>query len=148
MNATKNLNGKKLNKDELIAFTYYGKIKSNSNGSNICVYDVDHKREFFVNGKDLIESAMSADQHDEEEKIAKTKVAEILINAHNRPLSVCFEKADGTERILRGRLVASEPLLGRSKVEDLDIKDKNRIRLVDHRTLRWLILDGKKYVVK
>lgn len=142
------LNSKNLKDGELVAFTYYGTVKSNTNGYNICVHDVDHNRDFFVNGKDLIESAMSADQFDAEEKSTKTKLAELLINAYHRPFTVCFEKADGTERVLRGRLIGSEPLLGRSKVEDLDVKGDNRIRLVDHRTIKWLILDGTKHVVK
>ena len=148
MNATKPLDGKALNDGDLVAFTYYGIIKSNTNGYNVCVYDVDHKRDFFVNGKDLIASAMSADQFEKEEMSTMTKVAELFIHAYQRPFTVCFEKSDGTERLLRGRMIGPEPLLGRSKVEDLDVKDKNRIRLVDHRTIKWLILDNTKYVVK
>jgi len=137
-----------LNDNDLVAFTFYGKIKNNKNGTNLCMHDVDHDREFFVNGIDLIESSTSADQYDKEEKTTKTKLADILIHATNRPFTVSFEKADGTERILRGRLVAPEPLLGRSKVEDLDLTGVHRLRLVDHRTLKWMIVDGVKFVVK
>jgi hypothetical protein len=32
-------------------------------------------------------------------------------------------------------------------VEDLDISDGHRLRLVDHRTIEWLIVDGTKYSV-
>ena len=55
----------------------------------------------------------------------------------------------GEERKLIGYLLRTEPKMGRSQVIDLEIdKDKHRIRLVDHRTLRWLILKGVKYEVK
>lgn len=137
----------KVKADDIMAFTYYGKVK-NINSDRIEVYDLDNKYPFFVSGKDLIESATSADQFAEEEKISKTKMAEILIHCHNRPFTVCFDKTDGTERTLRGRLVAPEPLLGRSTVEDLDVTDGNKLRLVDHRTLKWLIVDGVKFVAK
>jgi hypothetical protein len=50
-----------------------------------------------------------------------TRIAEILITSPNRPLTVCFTKKDGTERVLRGRWIAQEALMGRSFVEDLDI---------------------------
>jgi len=76
------------------------------------------------------------------------KAAEILVNAYHRPLTVCFVKNDGTERTLRGRLVKPEPLLGRSTVEDLDVTNGNRLRLVDHRTIKWIVVDGTKYTVK
>jgi hypothetical protein len=96
----------------------------------------------------LIERGFSADQFQEEVQTTKTRAAEILISSHNRPLTVCFEKSDGSERVLRGKLVTPEPLLGRSMMEDFDIKTGNRLRLVDHRTIRYLIVEGTKYSVK
>ena len=40
-------------------------------------------------------------------------------------------------------------LLGRSLCEDLDLPEgRNRLREVDHRTIKYLIVDGVKYVVK
>jgi len=135
--------------DELMAFVHYVKVKTNDNGKQLTVSDVDHGfREITINGKELIEGAYSADQVHETIKVTKTQAAEILISSINRPLTVCFIKADGTERKLRGRLVKPEPLLGRSMVEDLDTSDPNRLRQVDHRTLQFLIVDGTKYVVK
>jgi hypothetical protein len=38
-------------------------------------------------------------------------------------------------------------LLGRSHVEDLDITEGHRLRLVDHRTIRWIIVNCVKYTV-
>jgi hypothetical protein len=100
-----------------------------------------------VHGKELIESAFSADQYSAEEKVTKTRAAEILSTAYNRPFTVCFEKQDGKERVLRGRLVEPEPLLGRSHVEDLDVVEGHKLRLVDHRTIRYIIVNGTKYTV-
>lgn len=135
---------------DLMAFTYYVKIKkTEQSGEQLLVEDLDNGlSEIQVRGKDLIVGSRSADQFAEEEKVSKTKAAEILINSTNRPLTVSFMKADGTERILRGRLIAPEPLLGRSMVEDLETFDKNRLRQVDHRTINFLVVDGVKYVVK
>lgn len=135
---------------DLMAFTYYVKIKkTEQHGEQLLVEDLDNNlSEIQVRGKDLIVGSKSADQFAEEEKVSKTRAAEILINSANRPLSVSFLKADGTERILRGRLVAPEPLLGRSMVEDLETMDKNRLRQVDHRTINWITVDGTRYVVK
>lgn len=135
--------------DELMAFVYYVKVKQTDGGNEVVVADVDHgSREIKISGKELIENAYSADQSHETIKVTKTQAAEILVGSVNRPLTVCFIKADGTERKLRGRLVRPEPLLGRSMVEDLDTTDTNRLRQVDHRTIEWIIVEGVKYVVK
>lgn len=70
---------------------------------------------------------------------------------NKKKLAECFK---GEERTLRGRMIAPEPKLGRSTVIDLDI-DKvmkgdydTRIRLIDHRSLNWLIVNKTKYIVK
>ncbi len=104
---------------------------------------------FRVDGKELVESSLSADQYATEEKVSQTQAAELLVNAYNQPFTVFFQKQDGEYRTLRGRLVRPEPLLGRSHVEDLDIPaDKSPRRLVDHREIIWLVLGNVKYAVK
>jgi len=140
----------KIKEGDVMAFTYYAKVKSVVNDRQVVILDLDdNDNEITVTGKELLENSFSADQYDKEEKHAsKTRVAETLVHSPNRPLSVCFLKSDGTERVLRGRLVKPEPLLGRSMVEDLDVKGDNRLRQVDHRTIKWLIVDGVKYTVK
>ena len=132
---------------ELMAFVYWCKVK-NVKPDQLQVQNLDAPMDFEVNGSDLIERGFSADQFKEEIKVTKTKAAELLVSLHNRPFTVSFEKSDGTKRILRGRLVTPEPLLGRSMVEDLDITDEHRLRLVDHRSIQYLIAEGVKYVVK
>lgn len=136
----------KIKSNDLMAFVYWAKVQK-STANRLDVKNVDSDMEFQVHGTELMERGFSADQYAEEIKVSKTRAAELLLGSHNRPLTVCFEKADGEERTLRGRLVSAEPLLGRSMCEDLDITDKNRLRLVDHRTIRWLIVEGVRYVV-
>lgn len=53
----------------------------------------------------------------------------------------------GEERTLIGHLTHTAPKMGRSEVYDLQIEAAHRVRLVDHRTLNWLILKNVKYVV-
>lgn len=143
----------RVNKDDLMAFIYYAKVTDvRRQGAELLVENIDNKQPFSVIGAELVSGALSADQYAEEVKVTKTRAAEILTSSHNRPLTVIFIKQDGSERKLRGRLVSTEPLLGRSYCEDLDLpreeRKGSRLRLVDHRTIASLIVDGTKYVVK
>lgn len=62
---------------------------------------------------------------------------------------VSQEAIQGDERTLIGYLLKLEPKMGRSTVIDLECPvERNRLRLVDHRTINWLILRNVKYVVK
>lgn len=55
----------------------------------------------------------------------------------------------GQERKLVGYLCSTEPKMGRSIVVDLEIdSDKHNLRLVDHRTVKELILRNTRYVLK
>ncbi|MEK6932591.1 MAG: hypothetical protein AABW56_02235 [Nanoarchaeota archaeon] len=136
-------------KGDLMAFVDYVRVDQVLNGGNdLKVYDLDSKFDFKVLGKDLVEKSFSADRYEDEKKVTKTEAAELLIKAYNRPFTVGFTKSDGSSRTLRGRLLSPEPLLGRSHVEDLDITSGSRLRLVDHRKIEFLIVDGIKYVAK
>ncbi len=114
----------------------------------VTVVDVDDKTEFDINGKTMIDTLKTGSIHGKPQKVTMTKAAEILSTSFNTPFTVCFTKQNGDERILRGRLLSTESLLGRSNVEDLDITDAHRMRQVDHRTIRWIIVGGEKYEVK
>ena len=147
----KTIDTTKIEKGHLMAFVYYTEVTNViGDGTQVRVADLDNDREeMTVTGQHLIERAMSADWYDEEIKESKTNVAGLLIKSQGKPFTVCFDKQDGEERVLRGRLVKPEPTMGRSMVEDLDIDPgKHRLRQVDHRTLHWLIVDGVKHVVK
>lgn len=143
---------------DIIAVTHYLKVKrvipqnysAGRGEARVVADDLDNDDlELNVDGKRLVEAAASADQHHETVQASQTQLAEILISSTNRPFTAVFTKTDGTERKLRGRLIRSEPLMGRSMVEDLDITDKKmRVRLIDHRTLKTLIVDGVRYESK
>jgi hypothetical protein len=150
-NKVNNLVPSKVKVNDLMAFVNYVKVKQvNLGGEELIVSPLDSSgKDIRISGRELVVNALSADQYEETEKVSKTEAAEILISSHNRPFTVSFEKADHTERIMRGRLIKPEPLLGRSMVEDLDESDKkNRVRQVDHRTINYLVVGGVKYQVK
>lgn len=109
------------------------------------VNDSTHK--YNIQGNSLIEHYVSADYFDKTEKLPLTQIADKLINAGYLPFTCEFIKADGTARTLRGRFLSSETLLGRSYVHDFEAAD-GRPRLIDHRTLKSLIIGGVKYVLK
>ena len=135
---------------DLMAIVHYVKVTQTiPHNYELLTSDVDLPNHGMrVQGKELLESAFSADQYAEEIKVSKTQAAEFLVNSPNRPFTVNFAKSDGTERTLRGRLVCPEPLLGRSMVEDLDETSGHNLRQVDHRTINWLIVECTKYIVK
>lgn len=146
----------KVKPGDLMAIIHYVKVaKVGPGGGMMTVSPADKPgQNIDVIGRELITRALSADYFAEEVKATMTDVAEKLVTSHNRPLTVCFTKQPkkgeevGEERVLRGRLLSHESLLGRSYVEDLDKPEADRVRLVDHRTIRYLIVDGVKYTVK
>lgn len=138
----------KVESGDLMAFVYFCTV-DNSSRVELKVNDLDRDNYFYVRGSDLIESGLSADKYSSKETVTKIRLAEILSTSFGKPFTVCFQKQDGSERVLRGRLIEPEPLLGRSRVEDLDKSGKeNRFRQVDHRTLQWIIVDDTLWVLK
>ena len=143
---------------DLMSFTHWVKVKHrvgvNWDGKpSLAVSDLDSLVPgiFYVIGDNLIESGQSADYFYEEKYASKTELAKKLMEAKNTPLTVCFETKNGGVRVLRGRLLSEECVLGRSYVEDLDLPNENgksRTRLVDHRTIKWLVVGGTKYELR
>ncbi len=140
-------------KDHLMAFIYWVKVESVAcNGEDLSILDVvGSAGKIRVQGQSLVAGSLSADQYKETVKVSKTQLAQLLVDSSNRPFTIVFEKQDKTNRTLRGRLISHEALLGRSMVEDLDLplnEKGGRVRLVDHRTLKSLVVDGVKYELK
>lgn len=138
---------KKTTVNDLIAITYYGRI-TEVHSDGLTVEDCKTKKYFRIKGKEIVDDCMSASQFTKTEKVTKTAMAEKLVESWGKIFTVEFEKVDGTKRLLRGYLVSSENLLGRSSVIDLDVPSGHPLRLVDHRTISFLILDNVKYILK
>jgi hypothetical protein len=76
------------------------------------------------------------------ERLAKVTAAELKDKAKLRALAQ--EIMEGKETTIVGRLSKAMGKLGRSLIIDLPTQG---YRLVDHRTLKWLIIKNVKYVV-
>lgn len=140
-----------VNTGDLMAFTYYGFVSDkNLGGDVLTIQGLDGVGRFEVRGANLVSSGSSADFVAEERKVSRTDVADALVSSAGKPFTVCFIKKDGEERILKGRFIRQDRLMGRSLVEDMQrsAEDSDPIRQVCHRTLQWLICDGVKYIVK
>jgi hypothetical protein len=143
----------KVKAGDLMAVIYYVKVESvDLKNDRLVVQDLEcGLGKITVTGNDLIKNSLSADYSAKEEKVSRTRAVELLLGSINRPLTVCFTKKDGTERTLRGRWLGHEKTMGRSFCEDLDIVKTDKedgVREVDHRTVKWLVVDGVKYTVK
>lgn len=55
---------------------------------------------------------------------------------------------EGEDRVLRGYKVQFESRDGRYYCIDMDIDGENKVRPVNINTIKWLIYDGVKYIVK
>jgi hypothetical protein len=140
-----------------VKVTEVGVNKQDPQIPEIIVSNVDRDQRFLIRGNELIDELDSADLVEKTTKVTMTELAKILSTSHETPFTVNFNKQltikdiksgkeRGTERTLRGKLIAPEPLLGRSQVEDLDIAEgEYRFRSVDHRSINWLIVDGTRY---
>lgn len=144
----KKLDFNSLKKGNKLSMTYYLNVnKVNSDGS-IDVTD-QNGNPFTVRGKNLIENTMnSANQFTDIQKITRTEMVEKLENVRDSVFTVNFDKQTGENRTLTGYLISTEPKMGRSQVIDLEIVTGHAERLVDHRTLNWLISKGIKYELK
>jgi hypothetical protein len=143
----------KVKPNDLMAIIYYVKVGLvDKNHQGMVVKDISRGlSEIRVNGSELISSSLSADFFEKEVKATMTDLLEIFTTSPNRPLTVCFLKKDGSERVLRGRWLSEVPKRGYSYCEDMDVvkTDKEKgIREVDHRNIQWLVVDGVKYVLK
>lgn len=136
---------------DVMAFVYFVKVAAVEDGGKRLTVEGLSKGappRFQVDGAGLVVGGLSADQFHETVMVSMTEAAQTLSESYNTPLTVCFTKQNGEERVLRGRFLGVEPLLGYSWVEDLDKPDGDRVREVNHRTVKWLIVRGVKYQVK
>ena len=105
-------------------------------------------QEFEVRGTNLLETTFkSASQCENTKKVTRTELAEILVNLGDQVFTVNFDKQTGENRTLIGYKVSTENLMGRVNVIDLEVTGHN-LRQVDLRTIKSLIVNNVKYVVK
>lgn len=132
---------------EIISLTIYAEVEQKDYTRLVC-RDLQNGQLYELSGVDIISRLNSADAFTDIKEVSKTAMAEILLGAGDRVFTVTFVKQGGEPRVLRGRLIQAEPTMGRAMVEDLDLSSPMNIRQVDLRTLKNLVIDNKKYVVK
>ena len=112
--------------------------------------DVDTGEEWSVPIKYMdiaLKDAWHTENYATELKRCRSEVIRILLEAGVRPFTVEYVKANGENRKLRGIFIKGEPTMGRSIVKDLD-KTEDNIRMVDHRTIKSLVIDNIKFTVE
>lgn len=117
-------------------------------GNVLHVRDKERNINFKIEGAPLISSTKSGSFFNVTKKVTKTELAELLVKSHGVPLTVEYTKQDGEARTLRGYWVGIDDQMGRSYCVDLDVDEEHKTRLVDHRTIQSLILNGTKYLLK
>lgn len=131
---------------DLVQIIHDCKVVTSDHEDKLIVQDVDNKvEEFEVTGRELIKSIRSADYYENVSKVTQTQLAETLIATNGGVFTCTFRKKDGELRKIRGKFIAPEPLMGRSKVLDLDNDPSDRLRQIDHRTIQSIIFEGVKY---
>jgi hypothetical protein len=140
----------KFKEGDILSRLSYVKVKS-VNGS---IYQFENEDGTSWNiARDIAEEeCISSSLFEKEVLLPKTKLAQILTTTGDKAFTVCYTKADGSERVLVGHRLESNNLLGYSMVVDLTIAKegdgKNRIRTVNHNTLKYLIFNNTKYILK
>lgn len=138
----------KFNVGDVVKLAHYVKIDTVS-GDELMVSDVERKGvKFKIKGDDLLNSISSASHFSKTETVSQSEIATKLIESNGLPFTVVFTKSDKTKRTLVGRFVSHESLLGRSHVIDLEVTSGTPLRLVCHRSISSLVVDGVKYEVK
>jgi len=136
---------------DIMTFTYRARVtrgaQPGTNVSQISLVNVDTNAPFDIRGADLIAAGLSADYFATEVSASLTKVAEIFIASKKVPFTVVFTKQNGELRTLRGWMLRANSALGQSLVQDLDLPPDDNQRTVEHKQIKFLIVEGTKYVV-
>ena len=141
----------------VMAFLYWGRVDNVTElpgePRRVNCTNLETGTTFGVEGNDILEQAMSADQFDKTVKVNMSVMADKMSHAYRQPFTVTFEKKDKSMRKLRGYLLPkqAEISLGRAKVLDLDVPmdhEKGRVRWVDLRTIKSLIVGNVRYRLK
>lgn len=144
----------KVVKGHILSLTYHCTVTSShlerSGKRVVAVQDLDDSsNQFQLEGADLIARCLSADYYEQEAEVSRTELIRLLVGSAGAPITVEFVKKDGSPRILRGRWIKEESGTGYSYCDDLEVQlGEVRLREVDHRTLKALIVNGTRYTVR
>jgi hypothetical protein len=147
---------RKFQEGEVLSFTNYFRVLQ-QNGDSLIVSEVknsDKSELINIDGKDLLNQLVSADQYEITVKVTKGQMVDKLLSAGDRVVTVNFTKQDGTIRVLKGTNPTPEVNLGRTQIIDLEVLEKNPqdptrgIRLIDNRTINFVVLNNVLYISK
>ena len=166
---------KRVRAGDIMCIQTYVIVKSvEGEGDSLVVEDLFKPGEFSIDGSDMVADMKSASYFDKNDiqRISRTQMVDILTSVGGDPFSASYAKKDGQERLMVGKFLRHERHYGRSLVVDLQLlkewndtkakalaegkteeeanqaaekKTDGYLRLVDHRTLEWLITDGVRY---
>ena len=155
--------------------SYYETVMEVEPSEVLCYEKNFNDRPVTIDRNILATTMNNASVFDEEEKISKTNLATKLVEADNKAFQVCFktqasekgavealsglsrapnaaEAKDLAKKCLSGREVTmtcslskAEGKLGRSTVVELST---NGYKQVDHRSIKWIVIDNIKYTLK
>lgn len=133
-----------MKKNDIVALFRYAKVKAVFSPNHILVTDLETGNDFEINGKELVDDLFNATEVKETKVVSRTEAETQLVNVGHQPITVCFTKQGGDERVMKCKRVG-DAHFGRSLVFDFD---SGSMKQVDHRTLKWLVVNGVKYRVK
>jgi hypothetical protein len=137
----------KVAKDDIVCIYNYVKVlEVIDGGESLLVEDLIAGGTFNIDGRDMVAATVSADYYAETVRVSMTQLAKILITTAGKPFKVAFVKKDGQQRVLRGYFLSHEEMFGRSLCLDLDEPKEDNLRLVDHRTIEYLIVGGVRFM--
>jgi hypothetical protein len=149
-----------------------GSILQETNFFKVKEVHTDHyivesnKRDVRISKEYLENNTISADDYNSEKKQTKTEINAVIAKNENTVMSICFEKQIDTNKVRtelkKGNTTTALDLLtpeerimkgvhygldehGRYKFLDMEI---NEMRVVDPRTIKYLILKNTKYLIK
>jgi len=144
---------RKVKEGEFLSFTNYYKVLSHTN-DELSVMDIRTKDNVIIRGESLINMMHSNDHYEQTIKVTKAQMVDMLLSAGNSVFTVGFKKADGSNRVMIACNPKAEIHLGRTQVIDLELIDKDAedktrgIRLIDNRTIEFLVLNNVNYSLK
>ena len=145
---------KKFREGEFVQLIHNCKVNNQQEGPQgtiLTVTDIDRDIDFQIRGDELALSLNRCETFEDVKKVNKGDLLERLKTTRGKIFSCVFVKANNEERYIQGIYAGPDEGFGRSFVVDLEKiaqGDRNVMRLLDHRTIQYIIVDNTKYVLK